>query len=185
MRLFVSVDLPQHFAAPIAAVQDDLRPASGFSPTDPEQAHVTLTFLGEVEQTRLEAVTELVRGGVADAGLEPFECTIGSLGVFPSRDYINVVWLGIDRGGDALCTLHEAIESRAIDAGFDAEAREFTPHVTIGRMKHGGGKQLVQERIDGSEPAVGTCTVDAVRLKESTRTADGPTYSTINTIALS
>jgi 2'-5' RNA ligase len=179
MRLFVSVDLPEAFAEAIAAVQSDISAASGLSLTDPEQAHVTLKFLGEVDDDWVDELTEMVHEGVTAANVDSFECTVGGLGVFPSLEYISVVWLGIQSGADPLQRLHESIEASAVDAGFDPEDHDFTPHVTIGRMNHGGGKELVQETVETEEPEIGTFEVERVRLKESTLTSDGPDYSTV------
>jgi 2'-5' RNA ligase len=184
MRLFVSVDLPAEYAEAIADVQSTLADASGLSTTDPEQTHVTLKFLGEVAETRLSEVVELVRRGVADAAVEPFDCRIAGLGVFPSLEYISVVWLGVETGVAPLGQLHQALETRAVEAGFDAADNEFTPHVTIGRMHHGGGKQLVQETVEDEHPEIGAFTVETVQLKQSVLESDGPEYSTVATVKL-
>ncbi|MFB6157800.1 MAG: 2'-5' RNA ligase family protein, partial [Haloferacaceae archaeon] len=89
MRLFVSVDLPDNLAPAVADVQDRLRDAEGLRFTDPEQAHVTLKFLGETAADRGGAVERAVADAVEAAGVEPFEATVGGLGFFPSLDYIS------------------------------------------------------------------------------------------------
>jgi 2'-5' RNA ligase len=63
--------------------------------------------------------------------------------------------------------------------GFDPEDHEFTPHATVARMDHAGGKELVQERVREDDPDVGEFQVEEVRLKESVLESDGPTYSTV------
>jgi 2'-5' RNA ligase len=178
MRLFVSVDLPPELADAVAAVQAEFEGASGLDFTDPEQAHVTMKFLGETPKRRLEAVAEALDEAVAAADLEPFEATFEGLGVFPSLDYISVLWLGVGQGHEAFTQLQAPIEDRLVDLGFDPEDHEFTPHVTLGRMKHAGGKELVQELVQNENPTVGTMTVEEVRLTESTLTSDGPVYET-------
>jgi 2'-5' RNA ligase len=80
--------------------------------------------------------------------------------------------------------LHEAIEDRAVAAGFDPEDHSFTPHVTIARMNHGGGTELVREYVETEHPEIGTFTVDAVLWKESTLRSDGPVHSTIERVDL-
>ncbi len=178
MRLFVSVDLPDDLAGAVADVQAELRPAAGLNFTDPEQAHVTLKFVGEVRPERAEIVTEAVADGVERAGVDPFEVTYGGLGVFPSLEYISVVYLGVENGGESLTRLHEAIEAEATAVGVDPEDHEFTPHVTLARMNHGGGKKHVQQVVREQSPTVGTATVEAVHLTES-HLEDGPTYTTV------
>jgi 2'-5' RNA ligase len=179
MRLFVSVDLPDALAPAIADVQSLFADAAGVDPTDPEGAHVTLTFLGETPERRLDAVEDAVERAVANADVEPFDVEYGDLGVFPSLDYISVVWVSVRRGDLALAHLHEAVERETTALGYDPEDHDFTPHVTVVRLRHGGGKDRVQSVVVEEAPTVGTDTVDAVQLTESVQTGDGPRYETV------
>jgi 2'-5' RNA ligase len=184
MRLFVSVDLPEDLADAVAELQAEFEGASGLNFTDPEQAHVTLKFLGDVSEVRLSELTEAIQRGVEAAEVGPFEVTYGGLGVFPSLEYISVVWLGVETGGESMTALHEAIEAETTALGFDPEDHEFTPHVTIARMDHAGGKELVQRTVREESPTVGTTTVEEVRLTESELTPEGPVYSTVERFEL-
>ncbi|WP_049924322.1 RNA 2',3'-cyclic phosphodiesterase [Halopiger djelfimassiliensis] len=184
MRLFVSVDLPDDLADPIADLQTEFADASGLNFTDPEQAHVTLKFLGDVDEARLSELKRTLETAVDDADVDPFRVRYGGLGVFPDLEYISVVWFGTETGGDELTRLHEAIEDRTTDMGFDPESHEFTPHVTLARMEHAGGKDLVQELVRDRDPTIGETTVDEVRLTESTLTDTGPVYSTVESFPL-
>jgi len=184
MRLFVSVDLPDELAPAVESVQDDLRDASGLDFTDPEQAHLTLKFLGEVDPDRLDAIEDALRGAVEEAGVAPFEATVEGIGAFPSAEYIRVVWLGIERGTEEMTRLHEAIEPRTTALGFDPEEHDFTPHVTLARMNHAGGKELVQRVLRERDPEVGSMRVEEIRLKESDLGPEGPTYVTVERIPL-
>ncbi|MDZ7849864.1 MAG: RNA 2',3'-cyclic phosphodiesterase [Halodesulfurarchaeum sp.] len=184
MRLFVSVDLPDRLAAPIADLQSEFAGASGVDCTDPEQAHLTLKFLGDTDPGRVEDIGEALETAVAESSVEPFEATFEGLGVFPSMDYISVIWLGVGQGAGAFRRLQRPIEGRLVDRGFDPEDHEFTPHVTLARMKHAGGKELVQNLVRDEDPTVGTMTVEEVRLTESTLTADGPVYETVARVPL-
>ncbi|ELY65167.1 RNA 2',3'-cyclic phosphodiesterase [Natrinema versiforme] len=184
MRLFVSVDLPDDLAEPVADLQDEFADASGLTFTDPEQAHITMKFLGDVEEDRLPALERELAAAVEDADIDPFSVRYGGLGVFPSPDYISVVWLGVEQGGEELTRLHEAIEERTTAMGFDAEDHDFTPHVTLARMEHAGGKELVQELVRERDPTVGETRVEELRLTESTLTDEGPVYSTVESFPL-
>jgi 2'-5' RNA ligase len=178
-RLFLAVDLPASLADALADVQDDLRTAEGLRFTDPEDAHLTLKFLGDTPSERVEDVETAVSTALADAGVAPFEATVGGLGVFPSLDYISVVWVGVREGGDELVRLHEAIERETVAAGFDPESHDFTPHVTLARMDDARGKAHVQRVVREGDPTIGAFRVDEVRLKESTLTEEGPVYETV------
>ncbi len=183
-RLFVSVDLPDALADGVEEVQDEFRDASGLNFTDPDQAHVTLKFLGDTDADRIDPLVDELAAAVDEAGVDPFEATYGGLGVFPSLEYISVVWLSVEAGGEEMTRLHEAIEARTTAMGFEAEDHEFTPHVTLARMEHAGGKELVQELVREREPTVGTTEVTEVRLTESELGPGGPEYSTVERFEL-
>jgi len=182
-RLFVSVALDGMGEA-VAEAQTPFEGASGLSFVDPAQAHVTLKFLGDTPAHRVDEVVDVLERAVDAAGVAPFEARFGGYGVFPSLDYISVVWLGVRDGGEALTTIHEAIEERAVDAGFEPEDHAFTPHITLARMEHAGGKELVQDVVNERDVDVGRLRVEEVRLTESVLGPDGPTYETAAAVAL-
>jgi RNA 2',3'-cyclic 3'-phosphodiesterase len=184
MRLFVSVDLPSDLVEPIADLQEEFARADGLRFTDPEQAHLTLKFLGEASEEHLEEVSAAIERGVEESEVSPFVAQFGGLGVFPSLEYISVVWFGVEEGAGDLRRLHEAIEARTVGVGFDPEEHEFTPHVTLARMDHAGGKEVVQEVVTGRAPVVGEMHVEEVRLTESSLTPEGPVYSTVERFRL-
>ncbi|WP_276273111.1 RNA 2',3'-cyclic phosphodiesterase [Haloarcula litorea] len=184
-RLFVGVDL-DGLADGVRSVQERFAGADGLRLTDPEQAHVTLKFLGDTDADRVDELVAALEGAVDESGVAPFEARIGGLGVFPSLDYISVVWVGVREGhGDAeLTALHEAIEDRTVAMGFDPEDHEFTPHATVARLDHAGGKERVQRVVREADPDVGALRVEEVRLTESVLRADGPEYSTLAAVSL-
>ncbi len=182
MRLFVSVDL-DGLGDAVADAQAPFGDLPGLNPTDPQQAHVTMTFLGEGDHD-LDALSGAIECAVDSAGVEPFEARFEGLGVFPSLDYISVVWLGVGEGSEALTALHEALEAETTAIGYDAEDHEFTPHVTLARMDHAAAKAEVQQAVRERHPEVGTLEVDELRLTKSTLTADGPEYETLERFEL-
>jgi 2'-5' RNA ligase len=208
MRAFFAVDLPTDLTDRIAEIQGTLRAAEGLRFTDPEQAHVTLEFLGDIPEqpaggseadvdavneadvdavngADVDAVIEAGREAVRDAALEPFTVSVRGLGAFPSTEYIRVVWAGIGDGATELTRLQAAIESRTTALGYEPDDHEFTPHVTLARMDDARGKGIVQEAIRDAEADVGSFTVDSVRLKRSTLTDSGPVYETVESFSLS
>jgi 2'-5' RNA ligase len=184
MRLFISIDLPDALAEAVADVQEPLRDTPGLTLVEPEQAHVTLKFLGDVDEERIPDVEEAIETAVDAADVGPFETTVAGLGVFPSMDYISVVWAGIEDSAEEMTRLHEAIERETTAIGFDPEDHEFTPHVTLGRLKDARGKETVQRVVQGDQPTLGRFRVQQVRLTESTLTPDGPRYETVARVSL-
>lgn len=182
MRLFVSVDL-EGLTEDVAAVQAPLREWPGLNTTDPAQAHVTMKFLGEGDHD-LEALGDAVEAAVKGAGVEAFEARFAGLGVFPSMDYISVVWLGVEDGSRELTELHRALEIETTELGYDEERHEFTPHVTLARMDHAAAKEDVQRYVREEDPEDGTRRVEELRLTKSTLTDDGPEYETLERFEL-
>ena len=193
MRAFFAVDLPDSLAPAVADAQAPFADAPGINPVDPEQAHVTLKFLGEVaEGDENDARDAPTVGNVIEAGeravdcaaVAPFYCAVGGLGVFPNREYISVVWAGVDRGGDDLAALHEALEAETTALGIDPADHEFAPHVTLARVENATGADAVRDALDAEDPEVGTFSVDEVRLIQSTLTASGPKYRVVREFGL-
>ena len=199
MRAFFAVDLPDDLAPRVAEAQAAFDGADGLRFVDPEQAHVTLKFVGEVGDDgaaedraadtadTTPALDDVIAAGeraIETAGVDPFECALRGFGVFPSLDYVSVVWAGVDAGRAELTAIHEALESETTALGVDTADHEFTPHLTLARMNDARGKELVQAAVRDREPALGRFDVDTVRLVSSTLTSDGPAYETVASFGL-
>ncbi|WP_136717584.1 RNA 2',3'-cyclic phosphodiesterase [Halorientalis salina] len=182
-RLFVSIDL-DGLGEEVADLQDRFSDVPGLKMTDPEQAHVTLQFLGDAPSHRVEDIVEALDDAVAEAGVGPFTAEFGGLGVFPSLDYISVIWLGVEAGSEEMTALQAAIEPRVVELGFEESDHDFTPHVTLARMEHAGGKEQVQQTVQEEDPTAGTLDVEEVQLTESELTEDGPEYATLERFEL-
>ncbi|ELZ45003.1 2'-5' RNA ligase [Halorubrum distributum JCM 9100] len=197
MRAFFAVDLPDSLAPAVADAQAPFADAPGVNPVDPEQAHVTLKFLGDVggrDDGTEPTVDDVIaageravdRAGVAPfkcavdrAGVAPFKCAVAGLGVFPNREYVSVVWTGVDSGAEALTALHEALEAETTALGVDPADHEFTPHVTLARVETAAGAEAVRDALDAERPQAGSFSVGEIRLVKSTLTESGPEYDVV------
>jgi 2'-5' RNA ligase len=182
-RLFVSVDL-DGLVDEIREIQEPLVDLPGVDPVDPEGVHVTLKFLGDTPESRLDEVAGALGQAVESADVEAFEAAFEGYGVFPSLDYISVVWVGVGEGSDELTRLHEAIEREATALGFDAEEHDFTPHATIARVRDARSKSEVQGLVREKDPTLGRLRVEEVWLTESTLSEAGPVYATVESFPL-
>ena len=182
MRLFVSADL-DGAAAAIEALQEPLSGLSGVRCTDPEQAHVTITFLGGGDHG-LDALSTALEEAIHEAETGSFDTTIEGVGAFPSTENIRVIWAGIEAGAAELSALHRHVESKTTALGYDEERHDFTPHVTLARMEHGAEKVAVRRFLDDATPEVGPIHIEELQLKESRLTDDGPEYRTVQRFEL-
>lgn len=134
MRLFVAVDMPPGVKSALAtAVEELARDLQGpFGWVAPDNIHLTLKFLGDVDAGRVDDLGRALQQAVEP--LEPFELHLAGTGTFPEGRRPSVVWAGL--GGDlqALTRLQDMVESAMVAQGFEAEARAFQPHLTLGRV---------------------------------------------------
>ena len=126
-RLFVAVDLPEAVRERTAELCHGVRGARW---TDPDQFHLTLAFLGEVDGPGFVAA----RDGLAAVRAEPFELALAGVGHFPPRGRPRVLWAGLDPS-EPLLALHRRVVSRLERQGLAPERRRYAPHVTLARLQ--------------------------------------------------
>jgi 2'-5' RNA ligase len=137
MRTFVAVEIDDAVRRRAAGLIDRLRAeVEGVSWVAPQNLHLTLKFLGEVDDARLPEVCRAVQAAVAAVG--PFDFEVRGLGAFPRVQRPNNVWLGGGAGTEALAGLADRVESALKKLGFPREGKAFQPHLTLGRVRRGG-----------------------------------------------
>ncbi len=182
MRLFLAVDLDAAAAGAVARAAERLRRRAddrqrGLARTvrwvEPGRLHLTLHFLGEVEDSRLAGLQAVLASPLA---VWPTRVGLGPWGVFPPAGAARVIWVGVTAGRATLGLAHAELGARLTQAGITPEARPFAPHVTAGRVKLPTGSAwsaLVQEEPPVlCEFAVSSCTLYQSRLSPG-----GPVYA--------
>jgi 2'-5' RNA ligase len=149
MRTFIAIEFPttvqqalqhlcgelkRHLAAQKAP--DCLR----WAPVD--NIHLTLRFLGDTTPAQAQIIATGLREVTANSA--PFELTVGGVGAFPQLRQPRVLWLGV--GGDLtqLHALQAAVEQTAQLAGFAAEERPFTAHITLARTQRSASREQLR-----------------------------------------
>jgi 2'-5' RNA ligase len=146
---------------------------------EPENIHVTLLFLGEVEDRTVPAVCRVV--AEVAAGLAPFEMSVESVGCFPSPRRPKTLWVGVGDGRQQLVALHDALEPPLLDLGcYRREERQYTPHITLGRVKGPAGTdQLATALARRADWHGGQVRVREVVVMSSELRPEGPTYTVL------
>ena len=126
-RLFVSIELPEAVKQTLLRLACDV---PGARWVDPEQIHLTLRFIGEVDGAVFRDVTTSLDEVTARA----FSLVVRGVGHFPPRGEPRVLWAGIENS-DALVELRNRVESAIVRAGVAPEGRKFSPHITLARLK--------------------------------------------------
>jgi RNA 2',3'-cyclic 3'-phosphodiesterase len=142
LRSFVAVELDASIRDKAAELIDALRAApSDVKWVATDNLHLTLKFLDEVPISEIPAVREAVAQGAAK--VEPFDMEVFGAGAFPNAGRPRTVWLGAREGAERMAELHHQVEKSLAALGFRKEHRRFQPHLTIGRVRHGGGRSLL------------------------------------------
>jgi 2'-5' RNA ligase len=136
MRLFVAVELDEAVREAIARALEPLRALPqaprGLRWLAPDNWHITLQFLGEVQDSALVAVRDACTQ--ASTTIAPFDLVLAGIGAFNPRS-ARVLWLGARSGSSDLAKLAAAVTTRTQVLGSVPEARAFTPHITLARLK--------------------------------------------------
>jgi len=149
---------------------------------DPEIIHVTLKFLGDVEEKMVPDILGCMRE--AAVGRSPFRVKLSKVGAFPSPSNARVVWVGME-GAEPMKLIASKLEDCLAPLGFPKEQRGFTAHVTVGRMKGPRGMARVKELImENQDKGFGEAAFHSVRLKKSVLGPNGPHYSTVEEVEL-
>lgn len=182
LRAFVAVKLGQEVESRIVELMARLKEArADVRWVGREAIHLTLRFLGDVEEARVASIIEALKGRLS--GLDPLWIETGGLGAFPSLGRPRVLWVGCK--GEGLHELGEATEAAVVECGFAREARPFTPHVTLGRVRSLRDWDKLRALISRSaSESFGPSEVSEVILFRSTLTPEGARYSRLGSVAL-
>jgi 2'-5' RNA ligase len=174
MRLFIAIDLPEDWKDRLAQLQSSIEwLGRGISWARPQGMHLTLKFLGEVPEEQLGDITAGMER--ACKGTAPFEMRMKGTGCFPNSKRPRVYWAGL-HGGETLLTLQKRIEDETERLGFPKEERDFTPHLTIARIKDPMGKERMTRALLDYELETDSVQVREVLLMQSILKPTGAEY---------
>lgn len=182
MRLFLAIEIPLNIREFLASLID-LKPAiDGVNIVSKQNLHITLKFLGEVEEKLIPKIKEILH--VLTRDFYPFKLKITRPGVFPDRDKPRVIWIGTENK-EVLKSLTKRIDESLSVIGFQKETREFKAHITLARVKnHKNGRYLFEKLIDkyrqlSIEHRQFEFSVEEFVLMKSTLTPNGSIYEVI------
>ena len=127
LRLFVAIDPPESVRLRLAGLCNGV-PGARWVP--PEQFHLTLRFIGDVDSGTFADIADALAG----IGVAPFSLRLRGVGHFPPRSQPRVLWAGVEDSAPA-ARLHDKIEARLRRLGVSPDSRKFAPHVTLARLR--------------------------------------------------
>jgi 2'-5' RNA ligase len=181
IRTFVGIDLGKGIRERIVALQETLAGAgTEVKWVEPENLHVTLLFLGEVDERELPAVCRVVGEGAGT--LAPFRMSVEKAGCFPTPRRPRILWVGVGEGAQGLCALHDALEGPLLELGcYRREERQYTPHITLGRVKSDRPTSALTAALANQAGwRGGEITVREVLVMSSQLTPKGPAYTVMS-----
>jgi 2'-5' RNA ligase len=172
MRVFLAIDLPDEIRHRLGEAERMLRPAGSSARwVLPESIHVTLKFIGEIDEKRLPEIDSALQG----LNWKPFPLTVRGVGFFPGNRAPRVFWAGIE--APTMQSLAEQIDLRMERIGIERERRAFRPHLTLARARDARiDSALVTASQQFEETEFGTFTVDRYVLFHSLLQPTGAIY---------
>lgn len=138
LRLFVGIELPDAVRQALAELRE-AHPAARWH--GPEQLHLTLSFIGQVEQARVQSIAQ----ALVDPPGPSFELAVQGVGYCGSPERPRIVWAGV-AGSAPLHRLQQQVEARLLPLGLQLDERPYTPHITLARVRQGLPLQAFLQR---------------------------------------
>ncbi len=170
MRCFIAIDLPREIVREIERIQKELDKKKVFVGkfVELENLHLTLKFLGEIDEEKIEEVKKELK----KIKFSSFDLGLGSLGVF-SSNFIRIVWVKVL--GKGVYELQRLIDSSIEGLGFEKENR-FMGHITLARVKSVKDRKLFLKRLNEISVSKKSFSVDRFYLIKSELKPFGPEY---------
>ena len=179
IRAFIAIEIPRDIHEKIAQIINTIDPNKSLSLRwiQTHNIHLTLKFLGDIPISHINQIHALLIEYCKT--LQQFDLTIRGIGAFPNAHRPRIIWLGIEVGHN-LRVLQAMIENALFPLGYQKEERNFSPHLTIGRVQK-SAKPNDLEHISSSLNAVnintiGTFSVNGIKLFKSTLKPEGAYY---------
>jgi RNA 2',3'-cyclic 3'-phosphodiesterase len=182
LRAFIALEIPAKIQKEIHQATSKIRSEIGslIRWVPAENLHLTLKFLGDISPAHVEFLTQMLRAE-ADSH-RCFDMHFTGLGSFPNLKRPRVIYIGIQAPAE-LNALQHAVESGADKLGYRSEERGFSPHLTLGRVKHASqmaasDQQKIQHALEQTKiDSLGTARVDYIHLYKSDLKPTGSVYA--------
>ena len=177
MRCFIGVPISDEIKRKLVKEQKEISEVIKAKFVEKQNLHISLRFLGDVSE---EKVNELKKAlGEALLGKKGFEICIKGLGCFPNIDFVRVLWAVVGKGFTELKLLEKDIDKELSKLTFKKD-KEFTPHLTLGRVRFISDKADFQDTIkESTDKEFGCFEAKNVVLFKSRLTSKGPVYEII------
>jgi RNA 2',3'-cyclic 3'-phosphodiesterase len=182
VRLFTAVEIDDRMRRVAADTAESLRKrlkgALDARWTDVENLHFTVRFIGNVADANVPAIVERL---AAPIDVAPFEIRLGACGAFPPSGPPRVIWIGVVEGLAPLSALHDECDRRLEPFGFTPEARAFSAHLTLARVREvrKGSNAVIRETLRAVAVSDAHCHVERLTIFRSHLSPRGSRYEAL------
>ncbi len=180
LRAFIAIKPSEEIITRLGAIETRLNTGKIKGAwVKPENAHLTLRFLGSINETRLDEIEAAMKLSVSRPLIRPFTLSVRGIGVFPSMKAPRIIWIGIDKN-DTLNRLYNGLEEELSKIGFEKEGRAFHPHLTLCRVRSIADLDYLTKAVEGfQKDAPDDLPVESIGLYKSVLTPKGTLYTLV------
>jgi 2'-5' RNA ligase len=196
IRTFLAIPLPTSLTQSASEWIAEMKEKHAVSPESKSSAmgikwvpednlHLTLKFLGEVENIEVPRICNVVEDVCSH--FDPFELNFIGSGFLPDKARARVLTVAIEDRTQSLSAMVTQFEDRFADLGFKREPRDYVPHLTLGRVRSGSrriSESVVQQWSQYEDDPLGEMTAMCVQVIGSFLEKRGPTYNIMDTVEL-
>ena len=181
MRAFIAVNISEQVRENFRRIENRLITSDAdVKWVRPGNAHLTLKFLGEIEDNKTETIKSILEEISGQS--KTFEVGFSGLGFFPNEHRPRIIWIGINKGVNELRLLAEKIDDRMSSLGVEKEERGFSPHLTLGRFRSLKNLQELMKIIEKMRNFDAGCFMaNGIHLIQSVLQPSGPVYTKLYT----
>jgi 2'-5' RNA ligase len=187
-RTFIALALDESLHRYLDGIMHRMaRELPGLRWVDPRGIHLTLAFLGELNDRQLTEAIQAAEHAAKTA--KPFDYRLSHPGIFGPPDQPRVIWIGVDEPSGKLIHLHQQLNQELERRGFVIDTRPFSPHLTLSRVKSSlkaEEQQRLQRLLAGKDfqPSSPTCHVHHISVMKSELSRTGASYTCLRNVSL-
>ena len=183
IRTFIAIELPVEVKQAVRQIQNQLgKNIDGIRWVKHENIHLSVKFLGNVEENRISDIAAAVNNAVRD--FSAMNLKTGHLGMFPNVKRPRILWLGIE--GDALefIRMSKNCELELEKLGYEKADRENKPHITVGRIRSSNKQKSLVNILKDIHIESIEFRADALKLMRSELNPNGAVYTTLQSVKI-
>lgn len=181
VRAFIALELSDEAREEFSRITGILEEAKAdVKWVKPASIHLTLKFLGYVNEEKIASISERLKDIVS--GAVPFDVVLEGIGVFPKWDYVKVLWVGLAEGSARVKELALKTEQVMQAEGFEKEKREYSPHLTLGRIRSAKNKKELRNQAETIKVKPVKSHISRIILFKSELSPEGAVYSELASV---